>query len=272
MEPNSGKSVTLKDGDVSVQPAAGVLERPAWRPDGQRLVVAVRDFMASRVNRDGTDYREEMIGCRTPSWSPDGLYGSCSVSGGDGTFNETVWLHAISPEFRTSGYGGEKVTSGWSKNYRSLGLPAHGLVNSNATWFTWWVHDETHRPLVVVAPLDTSNAVQPGEPMEVGPGLEPRWSPDGTRLLFSTTSDLSFPQRLSPGDIVVYDAATGTSTTLVSGGANRWPVWSPDGRHIAFVSDRDDARGELYVMRADGSEVTRLTFNEISESMIDWGR
>ncbi len=269
--PKSGKSVILKDG-VSVQPADGVLERPAWRPDGQRLVVAVRDFMASRVNVDGTDYREEMLGCRTPSWSPDGLNGSCSVSGGEGTFSQTIWIHAISPEFRTSGYGGEKVTSGWSKNYGGLGLPAHGLVNSDSTWVAWWVHGATPRPMVVVAPLNTSNVTQPGEPQEVGPGLEPRWSPDGTRLVFSTTSDLSFPQRLSRGDIVVYDAETGISTTLVSGGANRWPVWSPDGRHIAFVSDRDDARGEIYLMRSDGSEVTRLTFNELAESMIDWGR
>jgi Tol biopolymer transport system component len=272
VEPKSGNLLILKDGDVSVRPAGAVLERPAWRPDGQRLVVAVRDFITSRVNVDGTDYREERLGCRTPSWSPDGLYGSCSVSGGEGTFNRTIWLHAVSPEFRTSGYGGERVTSGWSENFGGRGLPAHGLVNSASTWFAWWVYDATPRPMVLVAPLDTTKASDRGGPREAGPGMEPRWAPDGTRLLFSTASDLSFPQRLSPADLVVYDAEAGTSRILISGGANRWPVWSPDGRHIAFVSDRDDARGELYVMRADGSEVTRLTFNELSESMIDWGR
>ena len=36
------------------------------------------------------------------------------------------------------------------------------------------------------------------------------------------------------------------------------PIWSPDGRRIAFRSERD-GNGEIYVMNADGSGVTRLT-------------
>ena len=37
-----------------------------------------------------------------------------------------------------------------------------------------------------------------------------------------------------------------------------YPAWSPDGRRIAFDSQRDGNR-EIYVMDADGSGVTRLT-------------
>ena len=37
-----------------------------------------------------------------------------------------------------------------------------------------------------------------------------------------------------------------------------YPAWSPDGRHIAFDSDRDGNR-EIYGMNGDGSGVTRLT-------------
>jgi Tol biopolymer transport system component len=40
-----------------------------------------------------------------------------------------------------------------------------------------------------------------------------------------------------------------------------FPAWSPDGRHIAFVSWRD-GNFEIYVMNADGSDVTRLTDSE----------
>ncbi len=36
------------------------------------------------------------------------------------------------------------------------------------------------------------------------------------------------------------------------------PMWSPDGRRIAFVSNRDGVYG-IYVMNADGSGQRRLT-------------
>lgn len=36
------------------------------------------------------------------------------------------------------------------------------------------------------------------------------------------------------------------------------PVWSPDGERIAFLSFRD-GNPELYSMKADGSDQTRLT-------------
>jgi TolB protein len=33
-----------------------------------------------------------------------------------------------------------------------------------------------------------------------------------------------------------------------------WPSWSPDGRHVAFASDRS-GNHEIYLMNADGSDV-----------------
>jgi dipeptidyl aminopeptidase/acylaminoacyl peptidase len=40
---------------------------------------------------------------------------------------------------------------------------------------------------------------------------------------------------------------------------DRDPAWSPDGQQVAFSSNRKDGNFELYVMRADGSKVRRLT-------------
>ena len=36
------------------------------------------------------------------------------------------------------------------------------------------------------------------------------------------------------------------------------PTWSPDGSYIAFQSDRDGEGQEIYMMRADGTNVQRL--------------
>jgi len=43
------------------------------------------------------------------------------------------------------------------------------------------------------------------------------------------------------------------------------PVWSPDGRYILYTA------GDLYVMRADGSGVTRLPISGLGElTFADW--
>jgi len=47
------------------------------------------------------------------------------------------------------------------------------------------------------------------------------------------------------------------------------PAWSPDGRQIAFVSDRTGAP-QLYVMNADGSGVRRLTFDGAYNTSPSW--
>ena len=52
-----------------------------------------------------------------------------------------------------------------------------------------------------------------------------------------------------------------------------FPAWSPDGTQIAFASDRDSgdsSRLEIYVMRADGSDVRRLTFDEADDRHPAW--
>ena len=61
-----------------------------------------------------------------------------------------------------------------------------------------------------------------------------------------------------------------TPTNLTNSPADDiFSSWSPDGRRIAFVSDRDGNR-EIYAVNADGSSLTRLTDNQGSDDSPSW--
>ena len=49
-----------------------------------------------------------------------------------------------------------------------------------------------------------------------------------------------------------------------------FPEWSPDGKRIAFTSDRDGIVPEIYVMDADGSDQTNLTNNPAIDQAPAW--
>ncbi len=72
--------------------------------------------------------------------------------------------------------------------------------------------------------------------------LQPVWSPDGKTLAFATerspATNLS-NLKLGPWQIATIDIASGTTGVLPGqAGLNLNPQWSPDGRQIAFISDR----------------------------------
>ena len=79
------------------------------------------------------------------------------------------------------------------------------------------------------------------------------------------------PEGLNAADGGVGAAPTPASTTRLTynDGFDLFPVWSPDGRRIAFDSDRD-GNWEIYVMNADGSGVTRLTDNDAADGFPAW--
>jgi TolB protein len=63
-------------------------------------------------------------------------------------------------------------------------------------------------------------------------------------------------------DIVLLDLATGHEKPIASTPKeDAYPAWSPDGKHMVFTSARDasDSKTDLYVMKADGSGIRRLT-------------
>ncbi len=110
------------------------------------------------------------------------------------------------------------------------------------------------------------NADGTGQTMLTNDGaadVAPSWSPDGTKITFSSTKDGNFEIYSMNAD------GTGQTRLTTNTAADNISSWSPDGTKIAFSSGRD-GNGEIYVMKADGTGQTRLTTNDALDADPEW--
>jgi len=90
------------------------------------------------------------------------------------------------------------------------------------------------------------------------------WSPDQTHLLV-------FAGPAAAREIYRLEISSGRTTQLTFGGNNASGDYSPDGEYIVFNSRRNDGQADLYIMRADGHSMRRLTDNPEPDWQPQWG-
>ncbi len=94
--------------------------------------------------------------------------------------------------------------------------------------------------------------------------LSPRWSPDGSRILFTTYARTGFP------DIYEINLNTNQRRAFATyRGVNNGAAFSPDGSRVAMILS-SSGNPELYVSDPSGRTPQRLTRNRSAEASPTW--
>jgi Tol biopolymer transport system component len=244
-----GAYLPANDGEVATVRTSGTAFRaltrdrynendPVPSPDGKR-VAFVRDdgnnFWLFTMRADGTGVRRlsppGRRKDRAPVWSPDGKRiafvsfarsGSLAVINADGT-GLRVLAQTVS---------GPRIS--WSPDGRRIAFAAP--VGPAIELFTVGV-----------------DGTDLGQVTELGLAVSPRYSPDGSRLLFNTLGNDPFQDlatiRVDGSDF----RRVAVSTVAFDGGD-----WSPDGTRIVFAHGTYE-RSRIVTASADGGDEKRVT-------------
>lgn len=110
--------------------------------------------------------------------------------------------------------------------------------------------------LALAATIATTAAIAQSQPRWI---MQPSISPDGKWIAFSYK-----------GNLFKVASTGGPATPLtINSSYNGYPVWSHDGKKIAFASDRY-GDFDVFIMSATGGEPTRLTYNSARDIPYDF--
>ena len=98
---------------------------------------------------------------------------------------------------------------------------------------------------------------------------DPQFSPDGSRVVFIVSDPLTGEKRTR--HLWLYDKASNVTRQLTfSAKSESSPRWSPDGKTLAFLSNREGDEQQIYLLPMTGGEGVPLTKGKSSVSAFAW--
>ncbi len=238
---------------------------PSWGPDGRFLVfeaafTSFRDLYrvelpAGTVTRltDNTEGNFE------PAVSADGR-SIAFVSSRDGNAEVYLMTAEGGQQTRLTNFPLDDWGPMWAPDGKTLGfLSNRELIDRIFLMRT--DGGEQRRLTADKTPLREPDAPLGDEPHET----DPAFAPDGAAIAYCVRNG-------NQGAALRITPLTGGTTVDLSDGAasDRSPIWSPDGAHLVFVSNRDGGDLELYGVARDGTRLTRLTSREGADWLPRW--
>ncbi len=166
-----------------------------------------------------------------PMWQGDTVYYTSDKSG-----NLQIWA------FDTVTGANRQITKHKEYDVKNPSQGPGAIVYENGGWL-WVLNLKTEKSVRIVVSLHSDNPLTRSKIKNVGNRVRGgSIGPDAKRVAFGARGDI-FTVPAEKGDI--------RNLTATPGIRERNPVWSPDGEHVAYLSDRS-GEYEIWLKAADG--------------------
>lgn len=116
---------------------------------------------------------------------------------------------------------------------------------------------------------EQNKILKPEHFLETRTVQDPQFSPDGQRVAFVVSEPLKGEKRIR--HIWLFEKKSGNVRQFTySEKSETLPRWSPDGKKLAFLSNRGGDEQQIYILNMSGGEAAVLTKGKASVTAFDW--